>query len=461
MKRTFFSALVTGVTLGCAVQAQTTFPTDVDQTACPVDSTMLNSWFASGTAETGGWVKPADSLTFPAVDNTACDFYRWGAQMFLWITSPDGNTIVLDTDQFLDVVETSNGFAYEDNSGADTPNNFVIRDRKPDSIGGTGQAGGADVLVSQGNSLTYYGIHTNDIYASYLKGQKAGAFAGTSIAENFPTSEADMQLIQDYVDAPLRDPDAMTMELKTSWVDASTVSDASQFVTISATVPTFDTTQESNWPMTGTEQMTLALVGMHIAAPVNGHPELVWSSFEHISAAPMASYYYLNTSGAPTQKDFDMAGNWVFSPSQPTVLSVASWDSSDSAIKAAGTIRAVPVAQINPWGLAPSDSANAAANSDLVNLNENVLGALQGLNDVRGYYLQIGGIWTVEGQLPTGANDTNIRGGTRLANATMETFHQYPDVNNGFQSKNCFFCHSTSGTSGLALSHIFSGLAPQ
>ncbi|WP_372833300.1 hypothetical protein, partial [Puniceibacterium confluentis] len=454
-----------------SVSAQATLPDDA-MDSCGIAPATLDGWFRDGTASTGGAVIAADGFAFPPVQNTACDFYQWGAQMFLWITSPAATaSVTFDTPEFYDVVETAGGtFEFQSNAGS-KPNPMLIRTVKAQDIGGTGQAGGGDVLLSEQGSLTYYGIHTNDIYAGYLTGQKAGAFDGLGIAGNFPITQADVQQVEAYMKQTYDNPQAMTMEIKTAWVDAATV-DAAQFITLDAVVPRFDRASDTRWPLSGTETMTLALVGVHIVAPVAGHPELVWASFEHVSVAPALEYAYLDASGAVKLQPFDSSGDWTFFPSdaaQPTtsplVPAVAAMESTTGDIVAdtGQTIAPVAVVQENPWGLSPADPANAKANSDLVSLNASLRNILMGaLGDKRGNYLQIGGIWTVTGQLPTGGGDGNIRGGNRLANATMESFHQYPDKNNNFQSENCFTCHSVSSgaTDGIALSHIFGGLAP-
>ncbi len=68
---------------------------------------------------------------------------------------------------------------------------------------------------------------------------------------------------------------------------------------------------------------------------------------------------------------------------------------------------------------------------------------------------------TQKGQIPTGGTDDSLRGSLKLANATMETFFQYPDSAD-FQPHNCFGCHNSKDASnGLNVSHIFKGLKPQ
>ena len=41
--------------------------------------------------------------------------------------------------------------------------------------------------------------------------------------------------------------------------------------------------------------ITLALIGIHFVGSVHVHPELVWSSFEHINYTPNAAYSYLDS----------------------------------------------------------------------------------------------------------------------------------------------------------------------
>ncbi|MCG6901529.1 MAG: hypothetical protein LJE68_02505 [Rhodobacter sp.] len=444
--------------------AQVVFPNDASDT-CGVDAATFDTWFESGTASKDGKVDPADSFVFPPIENTKCDFYQWGAQMFLWLTSPDGGVPVLDSSVFYDVVANGSGFEFQ-LSDADHPTVVGVRTMKGNDIGGGGQAGGDDALISDASSVTFFGIHANDVYAHYLTQQMAGAFTGTPLDTNFPISEAEVQAIEKAAGLTFSDAKAMTMELKTAWVDASTV-DASQFVTMAAVVPDFDqTTSPTSWPSNGaTKEVTLALVGLHIAAPVQGHPELVWSSFEHINNAPLAEYFYTNSSGT-VSTPYSSSGSWLYIPSgtpEPaTLVSSAKYDSSAVALNVtngAAAIGPVPVVQKNPWGNAPTnDTATVASNTDLLSLNVSVLGMLNTMEDVRANYYQLGGIWTVKGQLPSGGSDTNNRGGLFMANTSMETFHQYTAQNTGVQ--NCFTCHSTSSTSGQKLSHIYDALSP-
>ena len=77
--------------------AEMMIPTDMART-CVVDSTDFKSWFSNGKPTVNGPVKPASSVSFTSdhpnkskgkVEGpNICNFYQWGAQMFLWLTSP-------------------------------------------------------------------------------------------------------------------------------------------------------------------------------------------------------------------------------------------------------------------------------------------------------------------------------------------------------------------------------------
>lgn len=460
MSRPTLVALVVAAAAGTGC-AHVIIPTDAAPT-CAVDKPTFDSWFDGGTAKAGGLVKAADGFDFPPPDqNNDCDFYSWGAQMFLWLTSPLGSEHVFDSSMFYDVVATGHQEFSFVPSGGGGANALAVRTVKPEEIGGTGQAGGGDVLISQRGSLVYYGIHANDIYAWYHSGYGAGAFSGP-MASEFPTTETDVDAIAAYAKMSFADKNASTMELKTSWVDAGTV-DASRFVVISAQVPAFEKHSDTQWTANGTEVKELAMVGMHIAAPVLGHPELVWISYEHLANAPMAEYQY-NTRLSRTTVPYDSSGTWTFLPTgasiPATITSVATSTGGDIVAAGGATIGASDSVQKNPWGSAPGAADKIDSNTDLVSLNASLIAMLARMDDVRGNYYQLGGIWTASGQLPDGDGDDDIRGGDRLANSTLETFHQDQDENNGSRTRNCFSCHNVPTGEGVGISHIFEKLKP-
>jgi len=418
-------------------QAQMSLPGDVNPT-CTVDQDDFASWFDTGVVSANGPVTPANSATFTQDNPNAgtgpniCNFYQWASRMFLWLTSPEGSGIVLDGASIFNITPPdANGKRQFVANGDGSTYSLSLRKGKGDEIGEIGQAGGGGVLLSQNKALVYYGVHTNNVYGYFLSGQKAGALGGVT---DFPINQSDLSAVVEfakstYGQVPV-DLETLVIELKTSWIDAATLSDASDYVTITAEVPKF-TANASNtiWKQSGTEVKTLALVGVHIVGTVEDHPEFVWATFEHIANAPDADYYYTNTDPDPTKatvmQSYSSAGSYNF-----------------MATGAAQT------------------SANVDNNTRLLSINASVRGQLAA-GDTRSNYVQMGGIWTTTpaggGTAPvpnqTGDQSANMRGSLNLFNATMETYHQ---------NLNCFVCHSVSkgAANSFGLSHIYSEIEP-
>ena len=500
----------------CApTSAQMQFPSDVDTTACTISSDDFSTWYANADKGTFTF---ANSVGFTST--SACDFYKWGAQMFLWMTSPeDDGGYVFTGSSFFNV-------SPDDDPNADNPktrtfiqqSSVKVRDTK---IGEVGQAGGSNgVLLSQGGSLVYYGIHVNDVFAYFLTGQMAGEFAQTV----YPISQTHLDELKTYMgnstefsSVTLSDYNALTMEFKTSWIDASTLGDgySSRYITIDAEIPTYDKSSDNaTWTATDdTTLATLALVGVHIAGTVAGHPEMIWSTFEHIDNAPNNSYYYNKTDGTPTTWDYSSDGNYLFMATDgkndktaniecanldssdgvsivastssntttdnttdpPTTTTTTTYPSCEGGIVASNTYRYFP------WGGAPaSDATNgpkaAANNTMIISLNQAIIELLKDANadDVRQYYVQIGGIWTTGGTDIAAIPGVNAaypsvtepaqKGSTSLANATMETYKQHGTLN-------CFTCHKVKGKADTLgnsntsfgpqeLSHVYYELTP-
>lgn len=467
-------------------------PTDVKQT-CTAD---ITPWFG-GSITPNGWVNPANSaapIFANFADNSRCDFYTWGAQMFLWLTSGDRNKHVFNSaPEFYNIsVATGSGDdATRTFLESDGPMLLGVRKTKTDSEIELGQAGSGDVLISQKyvpdtnpeeNSLVYYGLHTNDVYALYLTGTKVDA-NGNPIPKGSKTTPAitstqfpstipqldDVNTFAHSYGYDIWDLDAMAIELKTSWIDAEVLDrqDLSKYVLSEAVVPIFDRSNPQKWTVNGDGPKTLALVGMHVVGTVNGHPEMIWSTFEHVANVPDATYTYSTSSGTGT-KNYDSSGTWNFTPTNApmptTITSDAALDGS-GAIVSQNDLDIGPLTNVraDPWGDDQSDSSTLGNTTDLVSINVSVLSQLAE-GDIRGNYIQTGGIWTSEGQIPPGYPDvapSYLRGSLNLANTTMETFFQFHnDAPNAFNPQNCFGCHGTQGTPAVEISHIYDELLP-
>lgn len=436
--------------IGCAVlglamapvAAQTYLPPDPAKT-CTVTNSEISMWFVNAKITRNGAVTPADSVGFP-LQNTICDFYKWSAQMFLWLNSPTGKgQRVFDSAVFYDVSPDSGGKRTLIPNTAMT--NFALRQAKPEEIGETGQAGGGGVLISQQGSLVYYGIHVNDVYAAFLGGQKSGVLQ----TDAFPTTQADLSAIEKFAGTQFSDGIALTMELKTSWVDASTVKKA-DYITIKATVPKFDRTSNTKWTLNGTETKELAMVGMHIVGSAQGHPEMIWATYEHVGNTPDNAYTYTNAKGSNVDVPYNSAGDFLFMAKGGAMAGAnverGKTDSSGNIVADAGqTIGASNTFRVNPWGDAGASAASADNNTQLISINNDVVNALA-VGDPRKNYLLGGAIWTQHGKIPPQGTQ---KGSLLLANSTMETYHQ---------TINCFACHSSPTSIGL--SHVYGAIQP-
>ncbi len=313
-----------------------------------------------------------------------------------------------------------------------------------------GQADGS-VLMSQTNSLVYYALQVNDVYAYFLTGTKNGGI--TPAPTHFPTTPADLIRIQMFGLAHSKtfpDADALAVEVKSAWVETTGIADLSKYVVTTAIVPTYDKSNPTHWVKTGTKQVQLAMVGMHVVGSTKGHPEMIWATFEHVNNTRNAPYSYTNNANVTVNVPQNNAGTWMFSTTPPSA------SPNDERMFLNGTdIDALPgetigpsdVLRVNPWGR-PGNATTS--NTEIISINNSVIGQLVGA-DVRKNYIMTGSTWTIGGAPPSPGNQV---GTNQMANSTMETF---------FQPSNCFACHAGNmlGTpGGGGLSHIWGPLKP-
>ena len=478
--------------LTAPANAQMAIPSDVKPT-CIIDSTTFATWFESGSVSANGAVK---SSRQPDIHHRQFRQQRTGHLQFLPMGRADVPVAdvvrrglskwVFDSPGFFDVspsVDTTRRLIPNSRARSATPSpsetaRLTASRRK---LARSDRLGGSGVLLSQAGSLVYYGIHVNEVYGYFLTGQKGGDLPD---ATTFPRNAADLKAIQDYVkkafpDVDLADPDTLTIELKTSWVDAATLSDASQYVQIDANVPAYTRTKDA-WTLKGTEQLTLALVGMHVVGTVQDHPEFIWATFEHVSNAPDAAYSYTNTAGKTVNQPFSSEGDFLFMAKGGTVrganVECMHADSKGNIVPTLSTNSELPPMMNCSEGVVPSNTLRAypwgspAAgvagtqpdsvvqnNTLLLSINSSVIGQLSD-GDTRKNYVQVGGIWTttsVDAPIPNQVL-LSQRGSLKLSNATMETYQQ---------GTNCFSCHqlsadATDSFGAFGLSHIYSEITP-
>ncbi|HMJ92552.1 MAG TPA: hypothetical protein VK472_00485 [Allosphingosinicella sp.] len=310
-----------------------------------------------------------------------------------------------------------------------------------------GQADGG-VLLSQNGSLIFYITHVNQMYAWHRTMQGPGLIpGGTSI--RFPLTAADGAAVSAFATAhgaTIIDPEALAIETKSSWVEATSVANPNDYVSASATIPTFDKSNPELWVPNGQKTVKMVMVGIHVVGSTFGHGEMVWGSMEHLGNTPNAAYSYNSTTGLKNIGQ-NTSGTWLFTPNGsggPFNNMNASWDTSTGNLVSTspGTpIAPVPILREFPWGM---PGGSTSMNTQVISANAAVISQLIA-GDVRRKYFQIGTTWTIGGAAPNGANEV---GTNQLANTTMETF---------VQGSNCFSCHTTNK---VVVSHVYSKLKP-
>ena len=308
------------------------------------------------------------------------------------------------------------------------------------------------VLESQKNGLIYFATIVNDVYAYFSTGLLDHKLTGTS----FPTTAAQLAAIVAFAKThgtTFPDPNALAVEIKSSWVDASGLANLGSYITVQGTVPTYNTSNPKDFKATGTKTIQLALVGMHVVGTVQGHPEMIWATFEHVGNTPLATYSYTNTTGATKTVAQSTAGTWLFSKTGSSgPFNVAHMQQSGSDITALGTFNVSPsdTIRFTPFG-SFGNAAGAASNTDILAINNSIRSQLTAA-DIRSNYVFSGAVWTLNGASPS-APGTTQAGTIQLTNSTMETYEQ--GTSNTAASSNCLSCHAlnTTGTS-----HVFSAI---
>lgn len=344
-----------------------------------------------------------------------------------------------------------------------------------------GQADGS-ILMAQNGSLVYYAIYVNDVYAYFLTGFKNGIWGpptwNNSFNSQFPTKPWQLQAIIQFAkghlqtsSAPFPDPEALAVELKTAWVEAAGLANVDEYITMTATIPTYSKTSPTSWKPNGQKTVLMALVGMHVVGSVAGHPEMIWATFEHERNAPDATYTYVSTSGVKSVSP-NFSGAHLFCAANPNLNTLnKAHMQEDQDPQNPGGIEAVSSFTISPgdtirgnaWGAVagvapnPVDASEAASNSELISINNDVRGRLKS-GDPRSHYLFKGATWTIGGigfnenfgnPGNPGASVGRAVGTSQLANMTMETYQQplHPTTHKTTFSQfsnNCFACHNTS-----------------
>jgi hypothetical protein len=380
-------------------------------------------WFPR-TPETDYSVKPD-----PKSD---CDFYKIAWQTFLFVTQP--NQADGTTPRFLSFVTPSELFnvnhlmAFPSKRGERlilTPR--LAKPRYSRSLGSVNQAVENGVLVDQNGRAVYYGIHLNVTFADFIKTQ---GFADLTKYKN--------------ADPKLEFPRG-SVELKSSWrivpaQEASRVTE--RYFTVKHAVLAklrVDDTGSVVVDPNDTLDETVALVGLHVVLTVEGHPEFIWSTFEHVDNAPD-----LPRGMRPSDNRSVAEDDWTFCKTGTAAKDCNINPRKDSLN---------PLQLVNPTAqlltpTVPVFREFAFGGDDprkIISLTTSVHEKVPAGLAVWKNYELLGAVWLDDPGTSFKENkvtfpDDELGGAKMLSSATMETFTQH--LPNG-APYNCFTCHTT------------------
>ncbi len=261
-----------------------------------------------------------------------------------------------------------------------------------------------------------------------------------------------------------------SLELKTSWIDASILKDPSSYFVTQGVINGVKT--------------KVALLGMHVVGVVENHPEFVWATFEHENLAPAydwskatpttdapvtstVDYPFFNKNSTATVKNIT-SGNGIYTD----VFSLYKYGVPvEKAMKGSSNVQ-----------LFMKTSQNGSENlNNIRTINQSVKSQLQGIWNNYFYngstWINTAGYNTTQQQaallnslsynLSNSEPGKLTRGSVAAYNITMETY-----VQAGFSPTsihqtsvddlvNCFSCHNTyyntNNLSPLYFSHVFTG----
>ncbi|MCH2225025.1 MAG: hypothetical protein MK066_09680, partial [Crocinitomicaceae bacterium] len=256
-----------------------------------------------------------------------------------------------------------------------------------------------------------------------------------------------------------------SVELKASWVEASSISATSDNYYITDAII-------KNKPI------KVALLGLHVVGIVENHPEFVWATFEHENLAPK-----YNWKDAKEKQDATVTSSTEYplfaANATGTVNNISSKTKSHTNIFSVYQF-GVPVRKVGDSVVFMETSQDGAENTEHIkSINADVKSQLNG---VWNKYYYNGSLWidtegysTSEEQaqlinskgfhLSNSSPGELTRGSVAEYNITMETYVQvgfnpssiYADTNAATLA-NCFSCHNSSkgkNLSPLYISHVF------
>jgi hypothetical protein len=424
---------------------------------------------------------PANETQVPAPRSASdCGFYMPAWQRFLNVTQPDGTAPAFLTSPYLSFdeifapvnvagVRSSQSVAHVLTLAArniQRPNEFALSDTQFSDIS---QAGLRGVLIDQRGRPVYYAIHVNAEFQSFL-------------IENNLTTLAGLAAINQTLPFPTG-----ILELKSAWMIVDNIGSAPNYFVVPAKVPHYIVANGVVTPKIDAtthqpvmDDVFVAMIALHVVFTLPGHPEMIWSTFEHIHVdpatgeekrdnAPAAS---ANPSKTPPNTPIDSSNYPLYKagtiasaanlPIDPKVLA-DHFDETSQSFTKGGTLQ-TSVYRPYPGSKTDGDGTDPHAadeDDEVILINQNIAKMFKAANspasDLRQNYRLVGAVWINNPDrdfkanrsfkdplnLSTDDDSSMLAGEGRLGSTAIESFTEFEDtMPNG--RPNCFSCHDTS-----------------
>jgi hypothetical protein len=373
---------------------------------------------------------------------TNCDFHQWSWQKFLFLTNevngvPFFMTNLIQVNAAGQKLDPGNGIVLTDTAQASSAIDILKTPNYPSGV--------------PKSTTVYYSIFMDRLmYTTMLK--------YGPIAKNDPSKVKGITF-------PVG-----SLELKTSWIDASVLKDPSSYFITQGVINGVKT--------------KVALLGMHVVGVVENHPEFVWATFEHENLAPAYDWSKATpTTDAPVTSTVDYP--FFNKSSTATVTNITSKNGIYTDVFSVYKY-GVPVEKAMKGShnvqLYMKTSQNGSQNFNNIRIiNQSVKTQLKGIWN---NYFYNGSLWintagyngtpaqaalldSLSGTLSESTPGKLTRGSIAAYNITMETYVQVGfgkpssiHANTVDNIVNCFSCHNTSHRSNLSplfISHVFTG----
>lgn len=285
-------------------------------------------------------------------------------------------------------------------------------------------------LVDQNRNYVYYEIRFNRDQYDFVRGSDDNPASWLYRARNLMAAEQ-----QGPISMPAGNPNPYVqgaVMVKAAWKQLTAADDASRYFTQPAVI--YDTTVSP----AVCRPVTIGLIGLHVAHKLQGQPQWVWSSFEHIDNVPLDN-------GQPPP------GRMTLNNGTDTPQTQGGWAHRPASQQLTAQRSPTQVTRLNPIPTTP-------AGQSTVDINSRYRAALAGtpwanyqlvitqwpVNPQQFRTREAGGVYPADSGSPFPVNNA--------VNTTMETYFQSQRDAAGAGGNSCMQCHYGAGQSDYSWS---------